>query len=45
VIDSDKRKHSGMLVIGCEPLGRWGGIPGSLPPETIVRTVERFTHY
>jgi len=41
VVDADKTQHSGLLVFGNEPRGRWCALPGQLPPEAIARTLRR----
>ncbi len=41
ILDQDKTQHAGILIYGCEPLGRWGGVPGMLRPERIARTMRR----
>jgi len=41
VVDADKTQHSGKVVVGNEPLGRWAGIPGTLGPKRVLRLLER----
>ncbi len=39
--DADRNNHSGMLVVGCEPLMRWAMCEGGAKPEwiaTVIRT-------
>lgn len=39
--DADRNNHSGMLVVGCEPLMRWATCQGGAKPEwiaTVIRT-------
>lgn len=41
IVDADKSQHSGKVVIGNEPLGRWASIPGVLGPKRILRLLKR----
>ena len=41
LIDADLEQHSGMLVLGNEPLGRWCAVPGQLSAGALTRALER----
>lgn len=41
LVDADKTQHSGLLIFGNEPRGRWCAIPGRLAPSAIVRILRR----
>ena len=41
IIDNDRSQHSGLIVIGHEPSGRWVRLPGLVPPKRILRTINR----
>ena len=38
-VDKDKSNHIGVVKYGNEPLQRWGGCPGRLPPEGIAEAI------
>ena len=40
-IDADRTQHSGVVVYGNEPLGRWAAVPGLMPPEAIADAILR----
>ena len=41
ILDQDRSQHAGLVIYGCEPLGRWAGVPGLLRPERIADSVRR----
>jgi protein SCO1 len=41
VSDGDRNQHSGLIVIGNEPSGRWARLPSLVPTKRIMRTVAR----
>jgi protein SCO1/2 len=43
VVDADITQHAGVVVFGDEATGRWSALPGTMPPEEIVRTLLRRT--
>src|SRR5262245_49576145 len=40
-IDADVTQHAGVVVFGDEATARWSALPGTLPPEELVRTMLR----
>ena len=41
VIDADRTRHAGLVVLGNEPMGRWSAVSGLAKPRQIVEAVER----
>lgn len=40
-LDGDLTNHTGMIVLGNEPLGRWSMVPALVPPARILQAVDR----
>ena len=40
-LDADRSRHSGLLVMGNDPLGRWSTVPLGFKPEQIVEAFRR----
>ena len=41
IVDADKTQHSGILVFGNEPKGRWCGLPAGMRTQALVRYLDR----
>lgn len=41
IVDADKTQHSGILVFGNEPKGRWCGLPAGMKTASLARYIER----
>jgi protein SCO1/2 len=40
-VDADRTQHSGLAVIGNEPVGRWAAVPALVGPNRILRTLTK----
>ena len=40
-VDADRTQHSGLLVMGNDPLQRWSTVPLGMKPQRIVEALER----
>ncbi len=42
-LDKDKSQHSGLVLVGNEPIDRWSACPGQVKPDRILQSVDWVT--